>query len=44
MLCTIPHRLAARSLAARQFSKMADIPTKYNVLTIPVLRDNFCAF
>ncbi len=31
-------------MAVRPFSKMADVPTKYNVLTIPVLRDNFCAF
>ena len=28
----------------RTFAKRPDIPTKYNVLTIPCLKDNFCIF
>ena len=41
MLSLLSRRSIPIAGAVRCFAKAADIPTKYNVLTIPALRDNF---
>ena len=41
MLSLLSRRSIPAAVMVRSFAKAADIPTKYNVLTIPALRDNF---
>lgn len=41
MLSLLARRSVPAAGGVRCFAKAASIPTKYNVLTIPALRDNF---
>lgn len=42
MFAVLSRRIPRCSLLTRTFAKVPEMKTKYNVLTIPSLRDNFC--